>query len=180
MTLELAAAAGLSSGVVEMMAGDFGAAEAAMRSAYEALAAMGEKARSSSRVAILAGIVYELGRYDEAMELADEADAVSAVDDMEPQIWLRGVRAKVLARRGRFDEAEREGARTRSSQRRRIGLYTGMAWSDLAEVLYLAGRSNDAAAAARRAEEFLEAKGSLVLLGRVRAFRQEIEAGPAK
>lgn len=152
-----------------------------MRPAYEALAAMGEKARSSSRVAILAGIVYELGRYDEAMELADEADAVSAVDDMEPQIWLRGVRAKVLARRGRFDEAEREArANALLAEETDWPGYTGMAWSDLAEVLYLAGRSNDAAAAARRAEEFLEAKGSLVLLGRVRAFRQEIEAGPAK
>jgi class 3 adenylate cyclase/tetratricopeptide (TPR) repeat protein len=181
MTLELAAAAGLSSGVVEMMAGDFAAAEAAMRLAYEALAAMGEKARSSSRVAILAGIVYELGRYDEAMELANEADAVSAVDDMEPQIWLRGVRAKVLARRGRFDEAERE-ARENALLAEDTDWpgYTGMAWSDLAEVLYLAGQPDDASAAARRAEEFLEAKGSLVLLGRVRAFRAEIEAGPAE
>ena len=181
MTLELAAAAGLSSAVVEMMAGDYGAAEAAIRPAYETLVAMGEKARSSSRVAILAGIVYELGRYDEAMELADEADAVSAVDDMEPQIWLHGVRAKVLARRGRFDEAEREARENaRLAEETDWPGYTGMAWTDLAEVLHLAGRATDAAAAARRAEGFLEAKGSLVVLDRVRAFRAEIEAGRAQ
>ena len=47
-----------------------------------------------------------------------------------------------------------------------------MAWSDLAEVLFLAGRLGDAAVAARRAEEVLERKGSLVLLERVRRFRE--------
>lgn len=67
-----------------MMAGDYAAAERAIRPAYETLAAMGEKARSSSRVAILAGIVYELGRYDEAIDLAEEAESVSALDDIEP------------------------------------------------------------------------------------------------
>jgi class 3 adenylate cyclase/tetratricopeptide (TPR) repeat protein len=177
MTLELAAAGGLMGAVVEMMAGDYEAAEAAIRPAYETLAAMGEKARSSSRVAILAGIVYELGRYDEAMELADEADAVSAVDDMEPQIWLRGVRAKVLARRGRSDDAEREARENvRLAEETDWPGYTGMAWSDLAEVLHLAGKSGDAAAAARRAEAFLERKGNLVSLERIRAFRQAIDA----
>jgi hypothetical protein len=52
-----------------------------------------------------------------------------------------------------------------------------MAWSDLAEVLHLAGRPDDAVVAARRAEEFFEQKGSLVLLERVRTFRAELEAG---
>ena len=59
---------------------------------------------------MLAGIVYEQGRYDEAMSLAEEADAVSAPDDMEPQIWLRGVRAKVLARR---EDSRRASANSR-------------------------------------------------------------------
>jgi tetratricopeptide (TPR) repeat protein len=108
MALELAAAVGLSAAVVEMMSGDLEVAEAAIRPGYETFKAMGEKARLSSRAAILAGIVYGLGRHEEAMALADEAEASSAADDMEPQIWLRGVRAKVFARRGRFDDAERE------------------------------------------------------------------------
>jgi class 3 adenylate cyclase/tetratricopeptide (TPR) repeat protein len=177
MTLELAAAGGLMGAVVEMLAGDLAAAEAAVRPAYETLREMGEKARLSSRSAILAGIVYEQGRYDEAMDLADETDSVSAPDDMEPQIWLRGVRAKVLARRGRFDVAEREARENaRLAEETDWPGYTGMAWSDLAEVVYLAGRPAEAAAAARRAEEFLERKGSLVLLDRVRRFREGLEA----
>jgi tetratricopeptide (TPR) repeat protein len=173
MTLELAAAGGLMGAVVEMMAGDLVAAEGRIRPAYEALREMGEKARLSSRSAILAGIVYEQGRYDEAMNLAEETDSVSAPDDMEPQIWLRGVRAKVLARRGLFDQAEREARENARLAEETDWLgYTGMAWSDLAEVLFLAGRFGDAAVAARRAEEFLERKGSLVLLERVRRFRE--------
>ena len=178
MALELAAAVGLSAAVVEMMSGDLEIAEAAIRPAYETLKAMGEKARLSSRAAILAGIVYELGRYEEAMVLVDEAEASSAADDMEPQIWLRGVRAKVLARRGRFDDAEREARENaRLAEETDWPAYTGMAWSDLAEVLYLAGRSDDAVVAARRAEEFFERKGSLALRDRVRTFREELEAG---
>lgn len=51
-----------------------------------------------------------------------------------------------------------------------------MAWSDLAEVLHLAGRPDDAAATAERAEGFFERKGSLVLLERTRTFRKALAA----
>ena len=177
MTLELAASVGLSGGFVEMVAGDLEAAEATVRAGYDTLKEMGESLRVTSRAALLANILYLQGRYDEAMDLVDEAD-ISARDDMEPRIWLQGVRAKVLARRGRFEEAELEA---RDNARLAEGTdwpgYKGMACSDLAEVLHLAGRSDDAAAAARRSEEFFEAKGSLVLLDQVRRFREEIEAG---
>jgi tetratricopeptide (TPR) repeat protein len=180
MTLELAATAGLYGTVVEVLAGDHEAAEAAIRISYDTLKSAGEKARLSSRAALLARVVYQLGRYDEAMDVADEADAVSALDDMEPQIWLRGVRAKVLARRGRFGDAEREARENvRLAEETDWPGYTGTAWTDLGEVLHLAGRFDDAATAARRAEEFFEEKGDLVSLGRARAFREELEAGRA-
>jgi class 3 adenylate cyclase/tetratricopeptide (TPR) repeat protein len=178
MTLELAATAGLYGAVIEMLAGDLEAAEAAIRTSYETLKAAGEKARSSSRAALLARVLYQLGRYDEGMNLADEADSVSALDDMEPQIWLRGVRAKVLARRGRFEDAEREARENaRLAEETDWPGYTGTAWTDVAEVLHLASLPDDAAAAARRAEEFFEMKGDLVSLDRIRGFREEIESG---
>ena len=79
----------------------------------------------------------------------------------------------MLARRGLFDQAEREARENARLAEETDWLgYTGMAWSDLAEVLYLADRLGDAAVAARRAEEFFERKGSLVLLERVRRFRE--------
>jgi tetratricopeptide (TPR) repeat protein len=178
MTLELAATAGLYGAVVEMLAGDLQAAEAAIRTSYDTLKSKGEKARLSSRAALLARVVYQLGRYDEAMDLADEADSVSTLDDMEPQIWLRGVRAKVLARGGRFEDAERVARENaRLAEETDWPGYTGTAWTDVVEVLHLAGRPDDAAAAARRAEDLFEEKGDVVSLDRVRTFREEIEAG---
>jgi tetratricopeptide (TPR) repeat protein len=178
MTIELAAAGGLCGGVVELTAGDLAAAEAILRPAYETLLAMGEKARSSSRGAILSAVIYEQGRYDEAMRLADEADAVSAADDMEPRVWLRGVRAKVLARRGRFAEAEAEARENaRLADETDWPAYAGSAWLDLSEVLRLAGRPKEAAEAAREAEARFGSKGTIVMLERARALRVELEAG---
>ncbi len=176
MTLELAATRGLIGGIVELVAGDPTAAETAVRPSVEILAAMGEKARLSSRAAVLSAILYEQGRYDEAVQLADEADAVSAADDMEPHVWFRGVRAKVLARRGRFEQAER-GARenVRLADATDWPGYAGFAWLDLCEVLRLAGRPRDAADAAREAEARFERKGVVVMLERARALRRELE-----
>lgn len=177
MTVELAAAGGFCGAFVELMAGDLAAAEAAVRPAFETLAAMGEKARLSSRAAFLSAIVYEQGRYDEAMRLADEADAVSAADDMEPQILFRGVRAKVLARRERFDEGEREAREiARLADDTDWPGYAGFAWLDLSEVLRLAGRADEAIHAAREAETRFERKGIVVMLERAQAIRRELEA----
>jgi class 3 adenylate cyclase/tetratricopeptide (TPR) repeat protein len=179
MTLERTAAGGLIGGIVELAADDAVAAEAAVRPAYEALAAMGEKSRLSSRAAVLAASVYEQGRLDEAMRLADEADAVSAADDMEPQGWLRGVRAKALGRLGRFEEAEREARENvELMEPTEWLLYRGMAWFDLGEVLRLAGRHDEAAEAFRRAEDLYDRKGATVMAARARVAREAIEAAP--
>jgi class 3 adenylate cyclase/tetratricopeptide (TPR) repeat protein len=179
MALERAAAGGLSEGLVELTAGDPAAAEAAIRPSYETLAAMGEKARLSSRAAILAGTVYEQGRLDEALRLADEADGVSAADDLEPQGWLHGVRAKVLARTGRSDEAEAEARANVLLMEPSDWLpYKAMAWFDLGEVLCIAGRTEEAAEAFRTAEDLYEQKGSTVLAERARAAREALEFTP--
>jgi class 3 adenylate cyclase/tetratricopeptide (TPR) repeat protein len=177
MTLELAAAGGLSEGIVELTAGDLAAAEAVIRPSYETLAAMGEKARMTSRAAILAAVLYEKGRYDEAMDLAEQTLAITAPDDMEPQIWLRGTRAKILARRERSEHAEQEARENvRLAERTDWPAYTGMAWFDFAEVLRLGGRHHEAAEAAGRAEAYQEKKGSTVMAARARALREELEA----
>ena len=161
MTLELAATGGLTPGMVELTAGEAVAAEAAVRPAYEALAAMGEQARLSSRAAILAASVYEQGLFEEALRLTDEADAVSAADDIEPQGWLHGVRAKALARLGRFEEAEREARATVELMEPTDWLpYRAMAWFDLGEVLRLAGRHDEAAEAFRRAGTSTSRRGA--------------------
>ena len=115
------------------------------------------------------------------MTIAEEAIAISAVDDMEPQIWSRSVRAMALAGLRRFDEAEREArAAVALAEETDWPAYQGTAWLALAEVLHLAARPKEAAEAASEAEARFERKGSTVMASRVRTFRAEIEAGRAE
>jgi tetratricopeptide (TPR) repeat protein len=180
MALELAATAGMSISMVEMLASDLEAAEAAIRPAFDTLKEMGELGRLSSRAAVLGDVLYGQGRIEEALTIAEEAIAISAVDDMEPQIWSRSVRARALASLQRFDEAEREARMSVAlSEATDWPWYQGTAWLALAEVLHLAARKKDAAEAASEAEVRFERKGSSVMASRARAFREELEAGRA-
>ncbi|HEV2951909.1 MAG TPA: AAA family ATPase, partial [Actinomycetota bacterium] len=178
MALELAATAGMSASIVEMLASDLEAAEAAIRPAYDTLKGMGELGRLSSRAPVLGEALYGQGRIDEALTVAEEAVAISAPDDMEPQIWSRSVRAKALARLQRFDVAEREArASVALAEATDWPGYQGTAWLALAEVLHLAARPKEAAKAASEAEARFDRKGSTVMASRARAFREELEAG---
>jgi tetratricopeptide (TPR) repeat protein len=176
MALELAATAGMSMAIVELVASDLEAAEAAIRPAYDTLKEMGELGRLSSRGAVLAEVLYGQRRYEESLHVAEEAVAISAPDDMEPQIWSRSVRAKTLARLQRFDEAEREArVSVALSEETDWPGYQGTAWLALAEVLHLVARPKEAAEAASEAQARFERKGSTVMASRARAFREEIE-----
>ena len=89
-------------------------------------------------------------------------------------LW-RQVRAKVLARRGEHAEAERLAREAVA-----IGDETDMlnaqgdANADLAEVLLLAGRADEAVAALEQAVERYERKGNLVSAQRARARLAEL------
>jgi class 3 adenylate cyclase/tetratricopeptide (TPR) repeat protein len=175
MTVELAATAGIVGAIVEMNAGEMRIAEDSVRPAYETLVAMGEKGRMSSRAALLARIVYEQGRYDEALVLADIADRVSADEDMEPQIWIHGVRAMVAARRGSADEAMRLARRAvELAEGTDWPEYQGTAWMAMTEVMRIIGRRKDAAESARTAAERFDAKGNVVMEARARAALAEL------
>ena len=75
--------------------------------------------------------------------MTEESEEIADADDVATQYLWRSVRAKLLARRGRFDEAESMGreaieiietAQDPDSQ--------GYAWIDLAEVLRMAGSTD--------------------------------------
>ena len=87
-------------------------AERDLRPLYEGLKRIGERSHFCSVATMLARAVYDQGRYDEADELAVEAERTSRPNDIHSHIVWRGIRAKVLARRGDTDAAEslaREG-----------------------------------------------------------------------
>jgi class 3 adenylate cyclase/tetratricopeptide (TPR) repeat protein len=92
---------------VALAAGDAAAAEAVARDAYEQLAEMDEQAFRSTVGCYLARALLELGRWEEAQELAIEAGELGADDDFVTQSESRQVRAMIDLRHGRLDEAER-------------------------------------------------------------------------
>jgi ATP/maltotriose-dependent transcriptional regulator MalT len=162
-------------GDIERLADNLPAGEAKMRWACDVLEQMGETGRLSTLAGIFADIVYRQGRYDEADSLAELSKRVTAPDDLASQILWRSVRAKIAARRGDFDVAQalaQEAAALAESTD--ASHFHGDVRMDLAEVLTLAGRPEEAAAALKKAIELYEAKGISVLAGKARALLTEL------
>jgi tetratricopeptide (TPR) repeat protein len=94
-------------GSIELLAGDPVAAERVLREAYNALHALGGVSYLSTTALWLAESLYERGRYEEAEELADEAETTMHADDITDHVHLRMIGAKLHARRGDIGEAVR-------------------------------------------------------------------------
>jgi class 3 adenylate cyclase/tetratricopeptide (TPR) repeat protein len=175
LRFDLAAAVGLVRAQVEMLAGDPVAAHLALRPGIEFLQATGSTGVLSSRAAFMSRILYQQGRYDEALEFAEMADRNAARGDMEPQLWFRGVRAEVLARTGELEAADRAAREVVKMAERTDWLnFQGDVFLDLAEVMRLSGRPNDAADAAEQAVDRFERKGNVVAAGLARALVGEL------
>jgi DNA-binding SARP family transcriptional activator len=158
-------------GQVELLAADHTAAEVALRAGYEALERIGEEGYRSTIAAFLARALYAQGRYAEAEELTITSNEAAGVDDMVSQIGWRCVRAPVLARRGKRDEAERiaREALALADETEFLEMRAD-ARVALAEVLGLAERPDESARALAEAAELYEAKGIVVLATRTRAL----------
>ena len=148
-------------GFVFLWKGDPTTAELELHGPYEALKNVQEKSHFSSLSHAYAAVAYALGRYDDAERLTHECEEASRTNDVHSQILWRAIRAKVYARRGRFDEAERlarESVALAESSDFLIAHADAVA--DLAEVLELAGRMDEAARALEDAIEQYELKGN--------------------
>jgi class 3 adenylate cyclase/tetratricopeptide (TPR) repeat protein len=160
---------------VERLAGDLPAAERELRASIEALERMGEKGFLSTMAAEHGDVLYELGRYGEARRASLMSEEAAAPDDMASQVLWRSVRAKLLAREQRFDEAERLGREALAILGKSDYLdYQASTRLSLAEVLRLAGRHDEAAQFVKEAIGFYEAKGNVVLARRTKALLAEV------
>jgi class 3 adenylate cyclase/tetratricopeptide (TPR) repeat protein len=153
----------LACGEVELLAGDSEAAERALRSGAAVLERMGERGYLSSVQAFLAEALYRLGRLDAADEVALRSLENASEEDIWSQAVGRGTRAKILARRGDFDEAERcaREAVLLVEDTDALDLH-GSALLALAEVLLHAERNEEAAALAADALRVFERKENAV------------------
>jgi class 3 adenylate cyclase/tetratricopeptide (TPR) repeat protein len=161
------AARSLVPGTVEMLAGRPEAAERELRWGYDTLERMGEKAVRATLAAYVAESIYAQDRNDEAESFAQIAQETAADDDLVPQILWRSVCARVLARRGRLEQAEelaREAARL--VERTDFCDLQADTLLSLAEVLASGDGADEAAGLVEEARRIFVAKGNVVGAGR--------------
>jgi hypothetical protein len=95
---------------VALESGDTAGAERTLRSAYDRLVGMGERALLATTAAMLARALLELGRSQEAWAFTTAAEDAAAADDLSAQILWRSVRARLCVERGEAGEADRLSA----------------------------------------------------------------------
>jgi class 3 adenylate cyclase/tetratricopeptide (TPR) repeat protein len=165
-----AAAMVLESSGVEILAGDYAAAEQELRRGFNVLDTLGERYVLSTLSGLLAQTLWSQDRPDEADDMSALAQELSDPDDIDAQVHWRCVQAKVLARRGEGEKAV-ELAQSAVVLLEPTDAYVLQieALADLGEVLLMLGHPG-AADAFRRAHELADAKGSEVLAARVLAI----------
>ena len=156
---------------VELLAGRPAAAERAIRPAVESLARIGDQGHFVSMVPVLADALFAEGRGEEAAPLIELAVEWAMADDMDGSIGWRRSRAKLLAHRNDFEDAERlaREATEMAGPTDFLDL-RARALEDLAEVIRLGGRPQESLAELDHATLLHEQKGNLVSAARTRAL----------
>jgi class 3 adenylate cyclase/tetratricopeptide (TPR) repeat protein len=156
------------------LAGDSGSAEAILRAGYARLDEMGEKALLADTAAMLAEVLCEQGRADEARAYTKEAEAGAADDDLSAQIGWRMVRARLLANADELAEAKRLSAEAVELAARTDWLSDhANALLSQGEVHRIAAETDPAAAAIRQAIALYERKGHTIGAQRARSTLAE-------
>ncbi len=167
-------------GPVEFLAGNAAGAAEIELVAYESMIEQGVLGFANTVAAHLARAMLELDRNDEAEQWAKTARELATGNDPAAIGPALGIAARVHARRGDFVEAERLG-------REAVGSFDGTDYidqiadghADLADVLRLAGRGDDATLELGIALELYERKGHLVGANRTRKRLTELGAASA-
>jgi DNA-binding SARP family transcriptional activator/tetratricopeptide (TPR) repeat protein len=156
-------------GLIGLLADDPARAEGELRWGYQILDEIGDRNALATIAAILAEATFVQGRDEETLALTELSADAGAPEDMAIQVQWRGPRAKALARRGELDAAEQlaRDAVALAEQSDFLDLH-GNALMDLSEVLWIRGRSAEAAAAAESALALFRRKGNRVSATRAR------------
>ncbi len=160
---------------VELLAGEAGRAELMLREVCAELERARDFGHLASRAGDLAEALYAQGLLDDADAWTRIAETHAAVDDFGAQVRWRLVRAKVAARRGELETAEKLAREAVELSEASDGLNRlAKVQRDVAEVAELAGRTAEAAAALSRALELYEQKGNLVGAAQVRRLQTDL------
>jgi class 3 adenylate cyclase/tetratricopeptide (TPR) repeat protein len=173
----LALLLGMLAPETERLAGDPAAALEASKRGCQMFEEVGERSWLSSALGIQGQALYELGDLDAAFAAAARGLELGASDDAYTQILTRGVQAKVLARRGSTEEAERLAREAcELADATDMSCSRGGAYEDLAHVLYVAGKTAEAERAIEHAAEIYDAKGAVAMSERARRMPAELRA----
>ena len=165
------------SGMIEMLAGDPEAAERELRRGYRSLEEMGDKGFLVTTAAFLARSLYEQGRYDEAEAFTRTSEDLAPSEDLTARGDWVSTRAKILARKGEFEEAEKLAREALAIFKEEAEVRDRAdALMDLAEVLDAAGRTEDARPHLEEAMRLYETKGIIPSLERARSRLKELVA----
>jgi class 3 adenylate cyclase/tetratricopeptide (TPR) repeat protein len=147
---------------VEWLNDNLPAAEKNLREVRATLEAEGEKFYAATYAALLAQVVAEQGRTEEALELAAEADQLAASDDE----WVRMIgcqaRALIAAQQGASSDAvELAAEAVRIAESMDLSSMRISAFIVQAVVLADAGHRDDALSAVRQARAIAMSRGSV-------------------
>jgi tetratricopeptide (TPR) repeat protein len=162
---------------IELLAGDPAAAEHWLAPSCAWLEQIGDLGHFASSAAYLGDALVQQERAEEAAPLIERASRWTLADDVDAQIALRRVQARILARAGEQNDAEQLAHEAVALAERTDSLdLQGDALRDLAEVLELGGKVAEAVPALERALAVCERKGNLVMVERMRERLAEVTA----
>ena len=164
-------------GAVEMLAGAPHLAERALRRSCKALQERQQVQVLATRAGELAETLYAQRQYDAAEEWTRLARESAGTDDLDAALSWQPVHAKLLARRGSLEEAERLARETLALAAPTDGLNrTASVFLTLAEVLRVADRDAEAVDATQSALDLYERKGNIASAEHARTFLLEFAA----
>ena len=163
---------------VELRGGDLARAQQAVQADCDFLAAKGETYILSTLWSLLALLVRDQGHDEQALALTQRAEQATADDDTESQALWRMARAPILARQGELALAEELARRAIDLvQRTESPMLKAETQAELASVLALAGRRDEAFKAISVAIAHFEAKGDRVCAERGKAWAGSLLPG---
>ena len=166
-----AASTGLDVARVEILAGDLAFAEREVRADFDFLREHGETYFLSTMAALLSRIAHELGRDDEAMSLSKTAEETTSADDIESQVLWRTMRVPILVRIGQLPDAQQLAVSAAEMARQtEVPTLQADTLTELAIVLALQHRYDDAHRTIGEALALYAAKGNLVSQARARGI----------